>query len=35
MWRELQLCPGFGVEEAAVMEQAGYVYRWGFGALAD
>lgn len=33
--RELLLCPGFGVEEAAVMERAGCVRTRRFGVLAD
>lgn len=33
--QELLLCPGFGVEEAVVMEQARCVLTGGFGVLAD
>lgn len=32
---ELLLCPGLGVEEAAVMERAGCVLRGRSGVLAD
>lgn len=35
MGRELLLCPGIGVEAAAVMERAGCVLTRGFGVLAD
>lgn len=33
--QELLLCPGFGVEEAVVMERARCVLMWGFSVLAD